>query len=158
MMQTVLIPEERKGVLIGKHGSVKERLERSTHTVIRINDCVEISGEGLDVMRAANVVKAIGRGFSPKVAFLLLDEEYVLEIISLEGETKNTIRRLMARVIGTRAASRRIIEESTHCYLSIYGKTVSVIGKSGDVERAVDAVELILSGKSHGYVYSRLRR
>jgi ribosomal RNA assembly protein len=158
MEQSVLIPEERVGVLIGKNGKTKERLEKSTKTKIEIGECVEISGEGLDILKASEIVKAIGRGFSPETAFLLLDDNFVLEIISLEGETKNTIKRLMARVIGRDGSSKKIIEEKTGCQVSVYGKTASVIGPSAKIEKATKAVKQLLLGRSHGFVYGRLKK
>jgi len=158
MLQSVLIPEERKAVLIGKKGETKKMIERLTNSRIEINDSVDIYGEGLDVLKAVNIVKAIGRGFSPKTAMLLLDEDYTLHIISLAGENKKTIRRLMARIIGRKGSSKRIIEEMSGCRISVYGKTVAIIGRFDKIGKAVDAVENLLSGKSHGYVYSRLRR
>ncbi|RKX97225.1 MAG: RNA-processing protein, partial [Spirochaetes bacterium] len=60
MFQSVLIPEERKAVLIGKKGETKKMIERSTNSRIEINDSVDIYGEGLEVLKAANIVKAIG--------------------------------------------------------------------------------------------------
>jgi ribosomal RNA assembly protein len=156
MEQSVLIPEERIGVLIGKSGKAKAKIEKSTKTSIEIGEGVEISGEGLDVLKAAEIVKAIGRGFSPETAFLLLDDDFVLEIISLESETKNTIKRLMARVIGRDGSSKKIIEEKTGCCVCVYGKTASVIGPSVKIEKAVKAVRQLLLGRSHGFVYKRL--
>ena len=156
MKETVLIPEERKAVLIGSRGKVKGNLESDTKTRIRVDDLVEIEGEGQDVYRASEVVKAIGRGFSPEHAFLLLEEGYELFTVSLQGEKPNTIKRLMGRVIGRKGMSRRIIEQTTGAFLSVYGKTVSIIGKAEEVSRAREAVEALLSGRKHGGVYRKL--
>ena len=158
MEQGVLIPDERTAVLIGKNGRTKAKLEKSTKTKIEVEDGVEISGEGLDVLKASEIVKAIGRGFSPRTAFLLLDDNFVLEIVSLEGETKNTIKRLMARVIGRDGSSKKIIEEKTGCQISVYGKTVSVVGPSDKIEKGTKAVRQLLLGRSHGFVYGRLKK
>jgi len=158
MIEIVLIPEERKAVLIGKKGKVKEDLESETGTRIRVDDAVEIEGGPRDVYRAKEVVKAIGRGFSPEHAFLLLEEGYELCIISLHGERANIVKRLMGRVIGRKGASRRIIEQSTGAFLSVYGKTVSIIGKWEQVAKAREAVEALLAGRKHGGVYRKLEK
>ncbi len=158
MIATVMIPEERKSVLIGREGSVKERLERETRTRITVDAGVAIEGSNLDVMKARQVVRAIGRGFSPRRAFLLLDEDYQLTIISLEGETPNTVKRLFARVIGTGGKTRRKLEQDTGSLISVYGKTVAIIGRAAGLDAARSAVEQLLRGRSHGYVYKRLDR
>ena len=64
MIETVMIPDERKSVLIGKDGSVKKQIENATSTKITIGDGVVIEGEGLDVIKTQQIIKAIGRGFS----------------------------------------------------------------------------------------------
>jgi ribosomal RNA assembly protein len=157
MIEILRIPEKRKPVLIGKNGSVKKELEARTKTKITVGEDVQIYGDSLNVIKAKEIVKAIGRGFSPEKAFLLLDEDYQLYIISLERETGNTIKRVMARVIGKKGSARKRIEEQTGAWVSVYGKMVSIIGRAGELDSARHAVESLLSGRSHAYVYSRLR-
>ena len=123
MIETVKIPEERRGVLIGPDGSVKKQLEDCTKTRIRVGDAVEISGTDVEgVLKAKNVIKAIGRGFAPECAFLLLEDGFEFYSVSLEKENKNTIKRLMGRVIGREGNTRKIIEQKTNCKISVYGK------------------------------------
>ena len=155
-VESVAIPEERVGVLIGRNGSAKKKIEKATNTRIEVKDGIEIEGEPLDVMKAADMIKAIGRGFSPKDAMLLLDEEYGLHIISLGKETRNTIKRLMGRVIGRRGLTRKRIEDRTGTRISVYGKTVAIIGKADQIEHASKCIELLIEGKSHGYAYHAL--
>jgi ribosomal RNA assembly protein len=159
MKEIVNIPEERKGVLIGKDGSVREEIESRTDTRISIGEGVSLEGEDpIRVMKAAEIVKAIGRGFSPDKAMLLLNEDYELRVISLLGESEKTVKRLMARVIGRKGATRKILEGDTNCLISIYGKTVSIIGRTEEVGAAAEAIENLLNGKSHGYVYAKLKK
>jgi ribosomal RNA assembly protein len=159
VIQEVNIPEERKPVLIGTEGSVKQELEREARVSIAIGDGVTIEGDDpLMVMKAADVVRAIGRGFAPEKAMLLLSDDYELRIVSLQAENENTRKRLMARVIGKKGATRKILESDTNCLISVYGKTVGIIGKLDEIAAAERAVEAILKGHSHGYVYSRIRK
>jgi ribosomal RNA assembly protein len=156
MIATLMMPEERKRVLIGKKGAVKKLIEEKTRTRIEIGFEVNIEGESLDALRAKEIVRAIGRGFSPRKAMLLLDEECQLKVISMSGENPSTIKRLFARVIGRDGKTRRKIEQCSGAAVSVYGKTVSVIGKADCIDIAARAVEQILGGRSHGYVYKRM--
>jgi ribosomal RNA assembly protein len=159
MIEEINIPEERKGAIIGKNGEVKEEIEQRTRTTIRVGEGVVIEGEEpILLMKACEIVKAVGRGFSPEKAMLLLNEDYVLRIVSLRGETEKTVKRLMARVIGRKGATRKILESDTNCLISVYGKTVSMIGRQDEVLACEEAVESLLRGRSHGYVYARLRK
>jgi ribosomal RNA assembly protein len=156
MIEEVKIPEIRKGVLIGPEGSVKKKIEKKTRTTITINDGVEIEGEPLDVLKTKEIVKAIGRGFAPDKALKLMSDDYRLIIISLGRETDNTIKRILSRIIGSKGKCRKNIELLTKTDICVYGKTISIIGKWDDVEKANEALELIIEGKPHAYVYKRL--
>jgi len=152
------IPEDRIGVLIGKHGEVKKRIEDFTHCRINIVDnTIEITGDAIGVLNARDIVKAIGRGFSPKNAFKLLKEGTELIIISLANETKNSRKRLFGRVIGRSGKIRKTLEMRTNTSISVYGKTVSIIGSHEDAGLARDAVEMLVNGRSHGYVFKMLK-
>ncbi len=157
MLEIVRIPEERKAVLIGKNGTLKKEIEKKAKVKIVILADVEIEGGTLDVLKAAEIVKAIGRGFNPKIALLLLGEEYELCIITLHERGK-PLKRIVARIIGTKGRTRNNIEEWTGAHVSVYGKTVGIIGKHDDVVSAENALELLIEGKSHSYVYGRMRK
>ncbi|NIO20464.1 MAG: RNA-processing protein [Candidatus Aenigmarchaeota archaeon] len=156
MNDFIKIPEKRKGVLIGKDGSVKKELEKLTKTKIEVDEDIVIEGESLNVIKAKDIIKAIGRGFSPEKAFKLLDDQYQLVVISLGNETEKTMKRLLSRVIGRKGLCKRRIEMRTRTDISIYGKTISIIGNWKDVEKAEKAIEMVLGGKPHSYVYKFL--
>lgn len=153
MKDFVKIPKERIPILIGTEGSVKKQLEKRTSTKITVAEDVEIEGETFDVMLAASVVKAIARGFSPENAFLLLDEEHELNVITLSGESEKTVKRLMGRVIGREGKTRKKIEDMCGARISIYGKTVAIIAKTSELDTASRCVEMLLKGRTHGYAY-----
>ena len=114
---------------------------------------MEIEGDSLDVMKAKNIVKAIGRGFSPEKAFKLLNEEFRLIIISLGNESEKSMRRIFSRIIGTGETCKKRIEMRTHTDICVYGKTVSIIGNWRDAEKAGEIIEMLIEGKPHSYVY-----
>ena len=153
MIKSVNIPKERIAVLIGEHGHSKKSIEKLTHTVITINEEVQIDGNSLDVLTAENIVKAIGRGFSPENALKLADEEIYLDIIQLP---KTRLERLRSRIIGAKGKARRNLEVLTGTKISVYGKTVSIIGKYENVFTAREALEKLIKGFTHKSVYAFL--
>ncbi len=157
------IPKERVAVLIGKKGSTKRQLEKKTNTKIEVNSddgFVVITGENsLDLYNARVIVQAIARGFNPDVARLLCNDEYCFEIINIKdyaGKSKKRMTRLKSRVIGSQGKAWKYIERMTSTCISVYGKTVCVIGKVEDVALAREAVESLLKGAPHGPVYKWL--
>ena len=155
MIKIVKIPEERLPVLIGTKGSTKRVIARATKTKITVDEEVVIEGESLDVMTAENIVRAIGRGFSPIKAKALLDENNTLEMRDLPKDERTT-RRIRSRLIGTNGKCRRNIERLTNTRISVYGKTVAIIGPYNGVAFAMDAVNRIIKGIPHRSVYEFL--
>ena len=61
-----------------------------------------------DPFRAANVVEAIARGFSPPRALKLLDPEMgtFLDLRDYAGKSENNLERIKGRIIGLHWQSR----------------------------------------------------
>jgi ribosomal RNA assembly protein len=159
------IPKERIAVLIGKKGEIKKRIEEETKTKIKVDskegDIFINGSDALNLFTAREVISAVGRGFNPEIAELLLKADYGLEIIDITeftGKSKSTMLRLKGRVIGKEGKSRKTIEELAECYISVYGKTIGIIGKSEDLANARRAVESLLQGSPHANVYKWLEK
>jgi ribosomal RNA assembly protein len=161
------IPLERVGVLIGKKGEVKARIEEACKVSLRVDgqsgevNLTSTSVEEADPFRAANVVEAIARGFSPQRALKLLDPEMALEIIDIRdytGKSENSLARVRGRIIGLHGKSRRVIEELTKCEVSVYGRTVAMIGEPTELRLAKDAIQRLAAGSQHKSVYNMLQR
>ncbi|HUK27324.1 MAG TPA: KH domain-containing protein [Candidatus Acidoferrales bacterium] len=166
---SITIPLERIGVLIGKEGETKAKVEDSFKVQLLIQSqygAIEIvprqdSEDPTTVLRARDVVSAIGRGFSPERALQLIDDDIVLDIIDLRetfGKNERDIARLKGRVIGREGKIRRLIEEMTDAKVSVYGHTISMLGEYETVTAAREAIELLLKGKQHSTVYKLLRK
>ncbi|MEM7819566.1 MAG: KH domain-containing protein [Candidatus Aenigmatarchaeota archaeon] len=155
MIKMMRIPEERISVLIGKNGQTKKQIEKMTKTKIIINDEISISGDPINVMCAENIIRAIGRGFSPDIAKNLIDENKDLYIIVLP-KNENKLKRIKSRIIGTKGKCRKKIEMFTKTYICVYGKTVSIIGEYDNIEKARKAIEKLINGVSHKNVYKFL--
>ena len=159
------VPKNRIAVIIGKDGSIKKDLEESTKTKLDIDSKegdIFISGEdGLGLYTAREIIKAIGRGFNPEVAKLLLKPDYIFEVVDLSeyvGKSKEAMLRLKGRVIGKEGKSRKLIEELTECSISVFGKTISIIGLPDSAANARQAIESLLRGSTHANVYRWLER
>src|SRR5579863_3744114 len=153
--QVVRIPVERVGAVIGKEGATKRYLESEMGVKISVESkegLVTVKAESAlktDPFSVTRVIEAIGRGFSPQRASRLLDEGTALEVIDLRdyaGKSANSLERIRGRVIGLKGKSRRVIEELTGCHLSIYGRTVAIIGEAGEVQQASAAVRTLATG------------
>lgn len=163
-MHELKIPKARIAVVIGKNGSTKKELEEITETKINI-DSKEglVTIEGKDPIRLYTVkelILAIGRGFSPEVASQLMKQDRIIEVLSLNdfSDKKNQLERVRGRVIGKKGKSREIIENLTETNISVYGKTISIIGLSENVTMARNAIDMLLEGSTHASVYNKLEK
>ena len=160
----IKIPKYRIAVLIGKEGEIKKSLEEDSNCEIMVDskegDVSLIGNDSIKLFSLKEVIRAIARGFNPETAKLLLRQDYSLEIINLNefNEHKNHQQRLKGRVIGRNGRSRSTIEEMTGSYISIYGKTIAIIGSITEVPIAKKAVESLLMGSMHASVYKWLEK
>ena len=165
----IKIPKDRIGAVIGPKGSVRKQLEKRAGVKIDVDTVenevtIHDEAEGvnpLDLLKLQDIIKAIGRGFSPEHAQRLWsDEAYfeLLDIYDFVGKQKNHVRRVASRMIGAEGKTRRIVEEQTGCDLSIYGHTVGIIGNLDALTDAKHACEMLLRGAEHASVYRYLER
>ncbi len=166
---TVKIPKDRVGALIGKGGRTRRELEEISGAKIEVDSgtgevVIRFDDEPKDPLmpqKLLQVVKAIGRGFNPEIAKKLFDDEYVLEIIDLRkyvGDRKNQLIRVRGRVIGEKGKARKYIEERTGTNISVYGHTVSIIGKHYGVLPAKEAIEALITGARHSTAYKKMEK
>lgn len=166
MTTYIKIPVERVGVIIGPNGSIKKIIEKKSTAKMNIDSetgSVELSlpEDPLKAMRTADVIKAIGRGFSPEKALRLFDDEMLtLEILDISTivSTPKELQRLRGRIIGKSGKSREIIENLTGCKISVMGKTVSILGHTDQILIARTGIEMLIKGSPHGPVFSYLEK
>jgi ribosomal RNA assembly protein len=159
----IKIPKDRIAVLIGTKGEIKKQLEDETKTKIDVDSKegdVTVSGEdALLLYSTRDIIRAIGRGFNPEMALLLLKQDYAFELINLpEYEKPSQFKRIKGRVIGKEGKSRKLLEEYTETFISVYGKTVGIIGQTEQVSIARRAIEMLLKGSPHSNVYKWLEK
>ncbi len=158
------VPVSRVAVLIGKNGEVKKQIESATHIKVSVDsdegDVFLKGSDAVGMYSAKEVITAIGRGFNPDVAQLLLKGDYVFEQINIaeHAKTKSSMTRLKGRIIGADGKSRRLIEELSETHVCVFGKTVSIIGESENAAVARRAIEQLLRGSKHSTVYNWLEK
>ncbi len=162
-MKYVRIPMDRVGVLIGPNGETRQKLQDATSIDISINsENGEITlderraEDPFDVFKIENVIRAIGRGFSPDHAFKLLSDNYDLFIFDIHDYVKKKsshVHRVKARVIGKNGKTKQLLEELTGSDISIYGHTIAIIGHVIDIDIAKKAIDRLLQGSKHATVY-----
>ncbi|MGB6463026.1 MAG: KH domain-containing protein [Nitrosotalea sp.] len=165
--KTILVPLERVGALIGKSGRVKAKIEKICSVSLSIDGqtgeiIIRGSGDVENVMpfKAEEVVLAIGRGFSPDKAMRLLEGENSLHILDLRefvGKSTAQIERVKGRIIGEGGRVRRNVEELSGATISVYGRTVAIIGEGNQLKSAVQAIIALSNGSTHGKVYNDLQ-
>lgn len=168
----IKIPLDRVGVLIGPKGRVKARIERIFGVSLDVDSesgSVEIAMDpevkDLSLLfTVQNIVKAIGRGFNPRKAERLAEEDHDLLVIDLSEycRSKNSIKRVKGRIIGRKGRARALLEELTETMISVYGDTVSIIGRTDRLNMAREAVIMLVKGAFHktvwNYLYEQRRR
>lgn len=161
------IPVERTGVLIGESGGTKTEVEKGTGTKITVDgksgevviETVAGKGDPSGILKARDIVTAIGRGFSPQRAFRLFTDGQMIEVVDLKealGDSRNQLLRVKGRIIGENGKTRKIIEKLTGTAVSVYGHTVSVIGEYDEILVAKEAIAMLVKGAMHGAVYKYL--
>jgi ribosomal RNA assembly protein len=166
----VRIPKERVGVLIGPEGKVKAYIEEKLQVKLEIESesggvrivlCENATDPSL-LLKAKDVVTAIGRGFAPEVTYRLIrNEDEIFDMIDLRlifGRSESDIKRIKGRIIGEDGKTRRLIEDLTEANVVVYGHTIGIIGSFEEADAARNAVQMIVDGCEHHTVYNYLQK
>ncbi len=166
MLEHIKVPQDRIGAIIGVEGNVKKVIEEKTGATLEVDSesgtvVIESEGDPIKALKAAEVIKAIARGFSPEKALRLLDvEDLALDIIDLSAITDSPadLKRIKGRIIGRNGKTREVIEQMSGSKISVYGKTISIIGDAEQQATTREAINMLLDGAPHGAVYGYLEK
>ncbi|MBY8984454.1 MAG: RNA-processing protein [Candidatus Lokiarchaeota archaeon] len=163
------IGKNRIAVLIGIDGKIKKEIEKTLGVNINIDsksgDCEVLPNIDdpnyipLNVYSAEKIVNAINRGFNPSKAMKLLEENYDIEVfnlLSILGKSEKHVKRVKGRIIGRNGEMRKAIERFAESFVSVYGKTVSVIALYEDLQIARKAISMLIKGMPHHMVMKYL--
>jgi ribosomal RNA assembly protein len=159
MKDFIRIPQKRIDIL-KKYENLEEKIEDITRTKIELNDEVSIEGDSVDVFQVKNLIKAFGRGFDLDDCFYLLEDDYGLEIIDLSEFTKSKerLKTFKGRIIGTEGKTKKYIEKYADVKISIFGKTVSIIGRWDKIYIGKEAIMKLIRGCNHQMLYRWLEK
>jgi ribosomal RNA assembly protein len=165
-MQHVKIPQDRIGVLIGEGGETMREIERRAEVRLDIDSetgsvRIEKVGDPIVGLKGPDIVKAIGRGFAPEDALMLLEDDLMMfDVIDIKAASRNKsdLRRNKGRLIGEDGRTRELMQELSGAAVVVYGSTLGMIGQPEQVDTVREAAEMILEGAPHGSVYSFLER
>ncbi len=166
MTEHIKIPQERIAVLVGPNGSTKQLIEEKSTATLNIDSetgSVEIIDprDPIKGFRTREVVQAIARGFSPEKSIRLFDDEFLIfDMIDLSNIARSDkdLLRLKGRIIGKEGRTRNLFETLANVHISVYGKTVSLIGYSDQITVARSGIDMLLKGSTHGPVYKFLEK
>lgn len=162
-MKYLKIPMDRVGALIGHKGETKKDLEEKSGITIDIDSKTgEISiaeheaKDPLVTLKVENIIKAIGRGFSPENAMALMDDNadfFVFNLYDYVGKKESHLKRVKSRVIGREGKTKHVLEELTDAKISVYGHTIAVISDMMRMNILKKSIDMLLTGSKHASVY-----
>jgi ribosomal RNA assembly protein len=162
-MKYIRIPLDRIGVLIGQKGETKKEIESISGVKLNIDSGqgdIEIDDQNvkdpLVSLKIENVIKEIGRGFSPQNAIRLMDDLadfFIFDLRDYVGNKESHIRRLKSRIIGKEGKTKRVLEDLTGAKISIYGHTIAIISDLERMNILKKSVDMLLTGSKHATVY-----
>jgi ribosomal RNA assembly protein len=162
-MKYLKIPMNRVGAFIGHKGENKKNLEEKSGLKIDIDSKtgeikIEDNEESdpLMILKMENIIKAIGRGFSPENANILFDDEadfFIFNLYDYVGKRENHVRRLKSRIIGREGKTKHVLEELTNSRISVYGHTISIISDIMRMNILKKSIDMLLTGSKQATVY-----
>ncbi len=165
MKEYIKVPLERIAVIVGPDGEAKQFIEEKSATSINIDSRtgdVEIDiKDSIKGLRTKDVINAIASGFSPEKVFRLFDDDLlVFETINLSNiaKTEKDLQRIKGRIIGSAGKTREIFENLTGVFISVYGKTISLIGYPEQNNVARVGIEMLIKGSTQKVVYNFLEK
>ena len=138
----------------------KAEIERAFKVKIDIKGRqITIDGEAVDEFEAAQVVEAVGFGFSTKKALLLKGPEYTFRRISIKDFTRRkNLEDVRGRIIGRQGKTKKTIQDISGVYLELNNNEVGLIGPTEDIEQETAALTNLIRGTKQANVYQKFEK
>ncbi len=156
-MQSILI---ESGKALRKIKQKKRFLENKLKVKLEIKGkSITFQGDELAKYEANNVLQAISSGFNIETSLLLLDENYVFEIINIKAlSTRKNLSQIRARIIGRKGKTLKVLQELTECNISLRDNQVYIIGLAENIKNALNGIRKLIQGAKQSSTYSYLER
>ena len=161
MEKIVSVPDKRIGLVLGKEGNVKKNIEKTLGVALTVLEgTVKITGEdSLAVMKASEVVRAIGFGFPKEEAFDLFRDESQMMVFDLsEAVPESQLRRVCGRIIGEKGKTKKLLEKKLELHILVTGDRVAGIGDPLRLQVLREVLEKLVRGATHASAYKHLDR
>lgn len=145
---------------IKKIKSRKSFLENKLKIKLKIaGKNITIKGEEIAKYEATNVFQAIDKGFPIEEALLLLNENYIFELMNIKNlATRKDISQIRARIIGRKGKTLKVLQELTECYLILKDNYVYIIGPSEKIKDCLNGIRKLIQGSKQSSTYTYLER
>jgi len=120
---------------------------------------IEIKGDEISEYLACLILEALEAGFSLEDAFLLTEQDCMLEKILIKNLTRRkNLTQIRARIIGKKRKTLDLIEELSDCSIMLHDNIVYIIGRTEDIKKAINAITKIIHGSKQSSVYAYLEK
>lgn len=108
---------------------------------------------------AEKVIQALNFGFPYSDALLLIEDEYMFEIINIKDHTnRKDLASVRSRLIGKKGKTIKTLADLTKCHIELKSNFVGIIGNMEFIKNAQDAVISLIKGTKQGNVYAYLEK
>ena len=138
----------------------KKELERKLKVKILVKGTsTTISGKEADEYFAERVLKALDFPFLVEDALLLLNEEYMFEVLNIKFFTKrHDLAVVRGRIIGKKGKTLGVLQNLSNCIVVVKDNNVAIIGRAEEFPVVQQAVISLIQGAKQGNVYGYLER
>lgn len=160
MEKIVSIPERQVGRLLGKGGKTLRLVEKMGQVHLDVGDDGTVKVRGADsikVMKAAEVVQALGFGFHKGDALELFQRNCQMLVLELSDVLEaSQMERLVGRVIGRQGKVKKHLENRLDVHVQVTDEKVAAIGTPTRLQVLREVLERILGGATHASAYKHL--
>ncbi|MEM4152658.1 MAG: KH domain-containing protein [Candidatus Pacearchaeota archaeon] len=108
---------------------------------------------------ASKVLEAIALGFDLNTAMQLCNTDFTLAKINAKDLVRSSrVNLAVGRVIGKKGRTKELIGELSGCKLVVSNRTISIIGRTDNVETARQAIISLIKGSKQSNIYNYLEK